>query len=214
MLPKAHTRFFLPWTWTGEEAVLQSRCLDEKGQLQPTEAEYAQYWNPPVASYTARFRVSSGTVIGFSRGRWGRMAKLQMGWRRPTWSSTCTASTRALALAALLLPGTVVFGDRMRILAVWLRGRPPTEAELRDKLIGPDGALISRREAAPPWTGHECLIGEDAGRATVRPVLKGRQSRWWVGRSRPSSNYWPIAHWPFAPSIWDYILRPRVFLDT
>ena len=45
VLPKAHTRFYLPWTWNGEETVLQSRCLDERGQLQPTEAEYAQYWN-------------------------------------------------------------------------------------------------------------------------------------------------------------------------
>ncbi len=45
VLPKAHTRFFLPWRWDGGEAVLQSRCLDERGQLQPTEAEYARYWN-------------------------------------------------------------------------------------------------------------------------------------------------------------------------
>ena len=41
---KAHTRFALPWRWDGEEAVLQSRCLDERGQLQPSEAEYAEYW--------------------------------------------------------------------------------------------------------------------------------------------------------------------------
>ena len=45
VLPKAHTRFLLPWRWDGGEAVLQSRCLDERGQLQPTEAEYARYWN-------------------------------------------------------------------------------------------------------------------------------------------------------------------------
>ncbi len=44
VLPKAHTRFYLPWRWNGEEAVLQSRCLDERDQLQPTEAEYARYW--------------------------------------------------------------------------------------------------------------------------------------------------------------------------
>ena len=44
MLSKAHTRFHLPWRWNGEEAVLQSRCLDERGQLQPTEEEYARYW--------------------------------------------------------------------------------------------------------------------------------------------------------------------------
>ena len=45
VLPKAHTRFYLPWRWQGQAAVLQSRCLDERGQLQPTEAEYARYWN-------------------------------------------------------------------------------------------------------------------------------------------------------------------------
>ena len=45
VLPKAHTRFYLPWSWNGEEAVLQSSCLDEKGQLQPSEEEYARYWN-------------------------------------------------------------------------------------------------------------------------------------------------------------------------
>lgn len=44
VLPKAHTRFLLPWRWDGEEAVLQSRCIDEKGRVQPTEAEFAKYW--------------------------------------------------------------------------------------------------------------------------------------------------------------------------
>src|SRR5262245_54957563 len=44
VLPKAHTRFILPWKWEGEEAVLQSRCTDVKGQVQPTEAEFAKYW--------------------------------------------------------------------------------------------------------------------------------------------------------------------------
>ena len=44
VLSKAHTRFHLPWRWNGEEAVIQSRCLDERGQLQPTEDEYARYW--------------------------------------------------------------------------------------------------------------------------------------------------------------------------
>jgi len=43
-MPKAFTRFVLPWSWDGEEAVLQSRCIDEKDQLQPTEEEFAKYW--------------------------------------------------------------------------------------------------------------------------------------------------------------------------
>ena len=44
-LPKAHSRFFLPWRWTGEEAILQSRCTDENGIVQPSEAEFLNYWN-------------------------------------------------------------------------------------------------------------------------------------------------------------------------
>jgi sulfane dehydrogenase subunit SoxC len=39
ILSKALTRFVLPWRWNGEEAVLQSRCYDETGYLQPTLAQ-------------------------------------------------------------------------------------------------------------------------------------------------------------------------------
>ena len=35
----AHTRFRLDWPWDGREAVLQSRCTDETGYVQPTLAE-------------------------------------------------------------------------------------------------------------------------------------------------------------------------------
>jgi sulfane dehydrogenase subunit SoxC len=35
----AHTRFRLDWRWDGREAVLQSRCTDETGYVQPTRAE-------------------------------------------------------------------------------------------------------------------------------------------------------------------------------
>jgi sulfane dehydrogenase subunit SoxC len=30
-----HTRFRFPWQWRGEETVLQSRCIDETGYIQP-----------------------------------------------------------------------------------------------------------------------------------------------------------------------------------
>lgn len=36
VLPKALTRFSLPWSWNGRPAVLQSRCTDETGRTQPT----------------------------------------------------------------------------------------------------------------------------------------------------------------------------------
>jgi sulfane dehydrogenase subunit SoxC len=35
----AHTRFRFPWRWDGSEAVLQSRCTDETGYVQPTLGE-------------------------------------------------------------------------------------------------------------------------------------------------------------------------------
>jgi sulfane dehydrogenase subunit SoxC len=38
----AHTRFRFPWSWNGEEAVLQSRCTDERGEVQPTIVEAAK----------------------------------------------------------------------------------------------------------------------------------------------------------------------------
>jgi sulfane dehydrogenase subunit SoxC len=39
ILSKSLTRFVFPWKWNGEEAVLQSRCYDETGYLQPTLAQ-------------------------------------------------------------------------------------------------------------------------------------------------------------------------------
>ncbi|WP_245729497.1 sulfite dehydrogenase [Salinihabitans flavidus] len=39
ILPKCHTRFRLPWAWTGDEVVLQSRAVDETGYVQPTLAD-------------------------------------------------------------------------------------------------------------------------------------------------------------------------------
>jgi sulfane dehydrogenase subunit SoxC len=39
VLPKALTRFNLPWTWDGTPALLQSRAVDETGYVQPTLAQ-------------------------------------------------------------------------------------------------------------------------------------------------------------------------------
>jgi sulfane dehydrogenase subunit SoxC len=36
VLPICHTRFRLPWRWDGKPAVLQSRCTDDTGYVQPT----------------------------------------------------------------------------------------------------------------------------------------------------------------------------------
>jgi sulfane dehydrogenase subunit SoxC len=39
VLPKALTRFRMPWRWDGQPVVLQSRAWDESGNVQPTRAE-------------------------------------------------------------------------------------------------------------------------------------------------------------------------------
>ncbi len=44
VLRKAYTQFVLPWNWDGREAVLQSRCTDERGDVQPSLAEIASLW--------------------------------------------------------------------------------------------------------------------------------------------------------------------------
>ena len=43
----AHTRFGLPWNWDGQETELLSRCTDDTGQVQPTRAQVAAFFNVP-----------------------------------------------------------------------------------------------------------------------------------------------------------------------
>ena len=54
----AHTRFRLDWRWDGRETVLQSRCTDETGYLQPTLVELVKvrglnsiYFNNAIQSW-------------------------------------------------------------------------------------------------------------------------------------------------------------------
>jgi sulfane dehydrogenase subunit SoxC len=44
----AHTRFHYPWTWDGTQTEILSRCTDELGQVQPSRAQVAKYWNVPL----------------------------------------------------------------------------------------------------------------------------------------------------------------------
>jgi sulfane dehydrogenase subunit SoxC len=48
---KAHTRFTYDWAWDGQEAVIQSRCTDETGDVQPALAELAEHWQIPLADW-------------------------------------------------------------------------------------------------------------------------------------------------------------------
>jgi sulfane dehydrogenase subunit SoxC len=71
VLPKAHTRFRLPWRWTGAPAILLSRATDERGQVQPSWAEFAatratgnDYHNNHIRGW----RVESDGRVFFERG--------------------------------------------------------------------------------------------------------------------------------------------------
>jgi sulfane dehydrogenase subunit SoxC len=44
VVPKAHTRFTFDWDWSGEETVIQSRCTDDQGDVQPSRAELYNHW--------------------------------------------------------------------------------------------------------------------------------------------------------------------------
>jgi sulfane dehydrogenase subunit SoxC len=63
----ALTRFTFPWTWTGDEAVLQSRCIDDKGQVQPSFGEEHKFWgssNPANRNSIQPWRVTrDGNVV-------------------------------------------------------------------------------------------------------------------------------------------------------
>ena len=50
----AHTRFRFPWRWDGREAVLQSRCTDETGYVQPTLADLVK-----VRGLNSRFHLNA-----------------------------------------------------------------------------------------------------------------------------------------------------------
>ena len=47
----AHTRFGMTWKWEGQECVLQSRCTDELGQVQPIRAQLAKFLGHPPDYY-------------------------------------------------------------------------------------------------------------------------------------------------------------------
>jgi sulfane dehydrogenase subunit SoxC len=57
--PKAHVRFGLGWTWEGDECVLQSRCTDDKSQVQPTIEELAKFWGVDLDYFRS---LPAGTV--------------------------------------------------------------------------------------------------------------------------------------------------------
>jgi len=59
VFPKAHTRFRVGWNWNGEECVLQSRCTDDREEVQPTLAQLGKIWGVGLDYFQA---MSSATL--------------------------------------------------------------------------------------------------------------------------------------------------------
>src|SRR5258707_2783131 len=72
VLSKAHTRFRHLWNWTGGEAAIMSRAIDEKGNAQPTKTELmavrgvssVRYHLKPITGWVGR----PGRRLGFPAG--------------------------------------------------------------------------------------------------------------------------------------------------
>ena len=131
-----------------------------------------------------------------------------MGSHRPTWWWTFTGSAgvrRACAAAAsVMLLGAVLHAQQTASPSGL--GRPLTTAEQNDRIVGPDGAEL------PPGSGTpaqgEMVFGRRGCSNCHGPTGSEGPSLQLVGGDVTTrTNYWPIRHWPFAPSIWDYIRR-------
>ncbi len=48
---KAHTRFVIPWEWSGEQVDILSRSTDERDEVQPTRDEIAKIWHIDMSYY-------------------------------------------------------------------------------------------------------------------------------------------------------------------
>jgi sulfane dehydrogenase subunit SoxC len=66
ILPICHTRFRFPWNWDGKETILQSRCTDETGYVQPTLGQLiaVRGLNGPIGSIYHLNAIQSWLVAG------------------------------------------------------------------------------------------------------------------------------------------------------
>ena len=140
-----------------------------------------------------------------------------MGSHRPTWWWMFTGRSLRRAVAAraavkiagalagaILLAGAVA--EAQQAVSPSGLGRAPTAAERADRIIGPDGAEL------PPGSGTpaqgEMVFGRRGCSNCHGPTASEGPSIALVGGDVTTrTNYWPIRHWPFAPSVWDYIRR-------
>jgi len=68
---KCLVRFRLPWEWTGQAAVLQSRATDEKGRVQPLRKEF-------IAQYAPDNRFHNNSIVSWAVGADGSVKNVYL----------------------------------------------------------------------------------------------------------------------------------------
>ena len=181
------------WKWDGNECELMSRCTDELGQVQPTRAQIAKYWNEPFDQ--------TFSVPGLDNTRSAVEDRERR--ERAQW-----ASRRLLPIAFCVADGRPALAQS----ATYGVGRTPTAEEIRalDISIGPTGEELppghgTAKEGAQLYRAKGCAgCHGAAGIGGTAPNLKSKDPTnpdvWARGRILPLRA-------PFATTVWDYINR-------
>ena len=157
----AHTRFGYQWNWDGQETELLSRCTDELGQVQPSRAQIAKYWNKPFDADIQRAGAGQQHSAVEDRQR----------WERDQW-----ASLRVLPFALLMGVSALAQSPTYGV------GRTPTAEEIRawDISIGPTGEELppgrgTAKEGAQLYRAKGCAGCHGAtGIGGTAPILKSK----------------------------------------
>lgn len=127
---------------------------------------------------------------------------MRSGLRRPARPRAARVLAAAV-LSVAAVPSTARAQDAVSPSGL---GRPLTAAERSDVIVGPDGADLpegsgNAAEGALVFARRGCANchGPTGEEGPSIPLVGGAVTT--------RTNYWPIRHWPFAPSVWDYIRR-------
>ena len=206
VLPKAHTRFRHLWNWTGGEAVIMSRAVDETGYVQPTQRRVDRAARASAPSATTSIRSPAGRMrpdgrVVYRRGAVGMTPR-----------DVCR---RCAADRALASPRARELG-RAEGRRPTLRHRPRRHAggiAALDIDVGPDGAGLppgkgTAAEGATDLRGAVRVVprqdGEGRSQRRPRRPLAGRRISLRAGRRTPKTIG---SYWPYATTVFDYIRR-------
>ena len=201
VLPICHTRFRFPWTWDGKEAILQSRCVDETGYVQPTLGQLiaVRGLNGPLGSI---YHLNGDPELAGRDRRKGDQCPL-------TTEVALALAHRAAARATARAP-TQPATD-----ATASARRRPRPSSARFVSAAARRPRIAARARARSREG-KAIYAAAMRIAATAPNLAGRPRRPAGRRPRArSSDNAPAkapvktveSYWPYATTLFDYIKR-------